>query len=124
MNDPMTTPQNISAAPSADVVMPNGPVLAALMSAGVGCFFVGFTTVLAAASKPLSAFFSMYKPSGALSGESTIAVVIWLIVWAVLARRWSGRTLALGKVLGVSCALLFLGLLMTFPPLVRVLSAL
>lgn len=120
----MSVSESSYAAIESDAVTPNGPVLAALTSAGVGCFFVGLTTVLAAASKPLNAAFSMYKPSGALSGESTLAVIVWLLVWVVLGRRWHMRSLVPGRVLAVASVLLFLGLLMTFPPVVRVLAAL
>ncbi|MES2391362.1 MAG: hypothetical protein V4555_06965 [Acidobacteriota bacterium] len=101
-----------------------GPIAAALLSAGLGCFFVGFTNVLAAASKPLTKAFSLYTPSGALSGEAALAVLIWLAAWVLLAKRWRSSSQPFTKVIYAAYALLFLGLLMTFPPVVHILAAL
>ena len=108
---------------TSSILPANGPVAAAILSASVGCFLIALLNVIAAASKPMTKFFSFYVPSGALSGESTLAVVVWLVLWALLAKRWSARQLELGKVLLVSYALLFVGLLLTFPPVARTLAS-
>jgi fluoride ion exporter CrcB/FEX len=102
----------------------NGPVAAALFSAGLGCFLIGLLNVLAAASKPLSKAFSIYAPSGALSGETTLAVVVWLAAWYLLAKRWRTSTQPFTNTLRAADLLLFAGLLMTFPPIVHTLAAL
>jgi multisubunit Na+/H+ antiporter MnhE subunit len=57
-----------------------------------------------------------YKPTGPLSGVTTCAVVIWLVVWMVLDRRWRTRDVALGKTVTVAVTLLGLSVLLTFPP--------
>jgi hypothetical protein len=46
----------------------------------------------------INKLFTFYKPSGALSGVTTVAVIVWLVAWYVLARRWSTATVAMAKV--------------------------
>ena len=62
-----------------------------------------------------------YPPSGALTGETTVAIVIWLAAWLILARLWRNSTRALGPINIASFVLLLCGLLLTFPPFVDVL---
>jgi hypothetical protein len=100
----------------------SGPVLAALVAAGAGCFVLGLTDLLADASPKLNKLFNLYNPTGALSGETTLAVVVWLLLWFVLGRSWSSRAPKPGPVLGLAFAMLLLGLALTFPPIVDVLS--
>ncbi len=58
-----------------------------------------------------------YKPTGPLSGVTTCAILVWLICWAILHRRWSGRMVALGGITKAALILLGLSLLLTFPPI-------
>jgi hypothetical protein len=62
------------------------------------------------------------NPVGTLSGVSTLAIIVWLASWFVLARLWGGRTVNLGKVNAVAFALLIVGLLLTFPPFMDLLQ--
>ncbi|SEG60335.1 hypothetical protein SAMN05421819_3721 [Bryocella elongata] len=107
-----------SGAPSAV----QGSVCAALVSAGLGCFVLGLTDVLADASQAMNKAFNIYNPTGALSGETTLAVVLWLVSWFVLERMWTARAPKLGAALGAALAMLLLGLALTFPPIVDVLT--
>ena len=110
-------PKNEAAAPnSAESVLPNGPGAAAILSAGVGCFALSTFAVVADASKPLAKFFTFYLPTGPLSGVTTTAIVLWLVMWLVLARLWRHRTVAIAKINVVAFVFLFLGILLTFPP--------
>ena len=94
----------------------NGPVGAAILSAGIGCFVLGVLTVVGDGSKPVAKLLTFYTPSGPLSGVSTVAIVIWLVAWLVLARLWGAKTVAMRKVNVVAFVLLGVGLLLTFPP--------
>jgi hypothetical protein len=94
----------------------NGPVAAAVLSCGAGCFVLGALSVAADGSKGLAAALNFYNPSGPLSGVTTVAIVFWLICWAILASRWKHRQLAFGKVGAFAFTFLVLGLLLTFPP--------
>ena len=102
--------------PAISAVLPNGSGAAAILSAGIGAFMVGFLAVAADKSAFLKNLFVFYKPTGPLSGVSTSAILIWLIAWGILEGRWRNRTVALGCINAVALVLLGLSLLLTFPP--------
>jgi len=96
--------------------LPNGPAAAAILSAAAGCAFVGILSVVAGASKPIAKVLTFYLPTGSLSGVSSVAILLWLATWVILAKRWRIRTVAIGKVNAMAFLLLALGILLTFPP--------
>jgi hypothetical protein len=95
---------------------PNGPVAAAVLSCGFGCFVLGVLAVAADGSKPLAAALNFYNPAGPLSGVTTVAIILWLACWVLLAIRWSAKRVAFAKVSASAFVFLVLGLLLTFPP--------
>lgn len=95
----------------------NGAAAAAILSAGVGCFSVSLFGVLGDAFPAVAHFFNFYQPTGPLSGVTTTAILVWLILWAVLTRCWQGRLLSLGKINSLAFLFLLAGLLLSFPPL-------
>ena len=95
---------------------PNGPAAAAILSAGAGCLALGILAVVADASKPMARLLTFYRPTGPLSGVSSLAILLWLVTWFILARRWRTKTVAIAKVNAVAFLLLALGVLLTFPP--------
>jgi hypothetical protein len=101
----------------AKMPLANGAACAAIVAAGVGCFAMGVLSVAGDASKRMAGMLNFYSPSGPLSGVSTMAVVVWLVVWVMLARLWRGKTVALGRLNLVAFLLLTAGLLLTFPPI-------
>ena len=101
---------------SAESNLPNGPAAAAILSAGLGCFLLSIFAVAADASKPVAKFFTFYLPTGPLSGVTTTAIVLWLLMWVVLARLWRHRSVAIAKINVVAFVFLFPGILLTFPP--------
>jgi hypothetical protein len=96
--------------------LPNGPAGAAIVSAGAGCSALGILAVVADASKPIARLLTFYRPTGPLSGVSSMAILLWLATWFILARRWRAKTVAIAKVNATAFLLLALGLLLTFPP--------
>jgi hypothetical protein len=94
----------------------NGSACGAIVAAGAGCFAMGVLAVAGDGSKRLAGMLNFYPPSGPLSGVSTMAVVVWLVVWVVLAQLWRGKTVAMRKANVVAFLLLAGGLLLTFPP--------
>jgi hypothetical protein len=95
---------------------PNGSGAAAILSAGIGSFAVGLLAIVADQSVLRKSLFTFYKPSGPLSGVTTIAILIWLLTWSILEWRWRKRTVALRPIIVTSFLLLGLALLLTFPP--------
>ncbi len=96
---------------------PNGSAAAAILSAGIGSLAVALLTIVADQSASAKNLLSIYKPTGALSGVTTFAILVWFVVWAVLEWRWRGRNLSLKRIDTIAFVLLVLSLLATFPPL-------
>jgi hypothetical protein len=97
--------------------LPNGSGAAALLAAGIGSFML---SVFAVAGDHIAAFgkwMVFYTPTGPLSGVTTSAIAVWLVVWAILDARWKQRTVALSRIAAAALVLLALSLLLTFPPI-------
>lgn len=95
----------------------NGPGAAALLAAGVGCAVMGIFALLGDAFKSAAHFFNFYNPTGPLSGVSTSAIVVWLLAWAILSKRWAKTDVNLQNVSVVAFVLLIIGFAFTFPPI-------
>jgi len=100
--------------------MPNGSGAAAILAAAIGCFAFAVLAFAGDKSVAIRNDLLFYKPTGALSGVSTAAIVLWLFVWGVLEWRWRNRTVVMGRINFVALGLLCLGLLLTFPPVVDI----
>ncbi|MGD0098467.1 MAG: hypothetical protein ABSB60_18445 [Terracidiphilus sp.] len=97
-------------------VIPNGSGAAAILSAGIGSFAVALFAIAADKSAFVKDLLAFYKPTGALSGETTVAILLWLAAWAILNWRWRRRNVSLRGVNLIALVLLGLSLLLTFPP--------
>ena len=97
--------------------LPNGSGAAAILSAGIGCFSLAFLALLGDKLLALKAPLTFYKPTGPLSGVSTVAILIWLLTWVIFDARWRRKTIALARVSVVAMVLLILGFLLSFPPI-------
>jgi len=94
----------------------NGSGAAAVLSAGIGMFSVALLSIIADQSAIAKNLLAIYKPSGALSGVTTVAILIWLGAWVILDIRWRRRSVSLFRVNVLAAVLLGLSLLLTFPP--------
>jgi hypothetical protein len=99
-----------------DAVIPNGSAAAAILAAGGGCFLVSVCAWLGDAFPAMGRLFNFYNPTGPLSGVTTTAIVIWLILWFVLSKIWGEKSVPMGKINTIAFLLLGIGLLLTFPP--------
>ena len=97
----------------------NGAAMAAILAAGVGAFAMAFFVILNEAG--LFAAPALYGPAGGVTGRTTFATLVWLVVWGILHMRWRAREMEPGRVFGLTLALVGLGVLGTFPPLWRLL---
>jgi hypothetical protein len=93
----------------------NGPIVAAMLAAGIGCFFLGLNTSLAQGSKAIGNMLNFYNPVGPLGGKTIVALVIWLVAWGILASKWQDQSVDFGKIYKVTLILVALGVLGTFP---------
>ena len=102
--------------------LPNGPGAAAILAAGAGSLALGVLAFAGDAAPALKRVFSLWTPSGPLSGVSTGAIAVWLAVWFALHRAWARRDLDLKPVNAAAFAMLAGGLLLTFPPFMDLLQ--
>jgi hypothetical protein len=102
-------------APTGTGEVTNGAAMAAFLAAGIGAFAMGLVVVLNETG--VFAPPTIYAPAGGVSGRTTLAVVIWLLAWALLHFRWRDRIVHAGRVWAVTLILIALGILGTFPPI-------
>jgi hypothetical protein len=102
--------------PKTNEQIKNGLAAAALLAGGIGAFAIGLLTVLAEASPAIKTILTLSAPVGALSGKTTVGVVIWIICWAILGLMWKDKDVDFGKTTLVAFLFTALGLLFTFPP--------
>ncbi len=102
--------------------LPNGPGAAAILAAGIGSAAMGVLAFAGDASDAIGKALNFYNPTGTLSGVTTLAIIIWLIAWFVLARIWGTKTVDVVKINIVSFVLLAVGFLLTFPPFMDLLQ--
>jgi len=107
-----------SAASSESEKLTNGSGAAAILAAGIGCFALSVLAVAGDKSSVIKNSLVFYRPTGPLSGVTTTAILVWLLVWGSLEWRWRSRSVAAGGIHAVALSLLALGLLLTFPPVV------
>ena len=108
----------VSAASPNAPVLTNGSGVAAILAAGIGSFALAVLACAGDKSAAVKNSLIFYKPTGPLSGVTTVAIVIWILTWGILEWRWRNRTVAIGRISVVALALLALSLLLTFPPVV------
>jgi hypothetical protein len=104
-------------ASSAAPALTNGSGAAALLAAGIGSFALAILAIAADKSATIKAALTFYKPTGALSGVSTVAILLWLVTWVILDLRWRKKTVALAQISIIAFGLLVLSFLLTFPPI-------
>ena len=102
--------------------IPNGPGAAAILAAGVGSLMLGLAAFAGDASPLAHKLFNLWVPTGPLSGVALCATVTWLLAWFGLSRLWAKRNVDLGRVNLTAFAMLFIGLLLTFPPFMDLLQ--
>jgi hypothetical protein len=123
--EPPGTIDRLAAEPAAAQRMePDGPIAAALLSAGIGCASLGMLVVLAEASDDVSDLVSFYDPAGPLSGKTTIATLVWLAAWALLHGQLRERKIDVERAVRWTWILLAVGLLGTFPPFFQLFAGL
>lgn len=94
---------------------PEGPIAAAIIAGGVGAAALGVVTTLAEASTGVKDWLQWSDRVGPLSGKTILAVVVWLVAWAVLHVALRSRPYETRRALVVSLVLIALGVLGTFP---------
>ncbi|MFI7413504.1 hypothetical protein ACIBU0_33005 [Streptomyces sp. NPDC049627] len=100
---------------TADVDRPEGPISAAIIAAGIGAAALGLFTTLAEASADVAEWLQWNDRVGPLSGKTLMAVIVWLVSWAILHVALRNKPRETGRALAVAVVLIGLGVLGTFP---------
>ena len=111
----------MNASESTAPIVPNGSGAAAMLAASIGCFVLAIIAFAGDKSIPIKNSLNFYKPTGPLSGVTTVAIVVWFLAWGFLEWRWGKRAVAMSRITRVSLVLLVLSILLTFPPIVDLL---
>ena len=98
--------------------IPNGSGAAAMLAAAIGNFVLAIISLAGDKTVPIKNSLNFYKPTGPLSGVTTVAIVVWFLAWGFLEWHWGKRAVAMSRINRVSLALLVLSILLTFPPIV------
>jgi hypothetical protein len=105
---------------------PDGPAAAAMLASAIGVFALGLLTVLAEASVGIHDWLEAWEFGqgvGPLAGKTTVAVIVWLVSWGVLALALRGKEVSLKGWIWASLVLGIIGVLGTFPPIFQAFAA-
>jgi hypothetical protein len=105
--------ERLAGIPFAD--KPEGPIAAAIIAGGIGAAALGLFTTLAEASESIRDWLQWSDAVGPLSGKVIMAVLVWLVAWAILHVALRSRPYETRRALVVSLVLIGLGVLGTFP---------
>lgn len=94
---------------------PEGPIAAAILAGGVGCFALGVLTTLAEASTSIKDWLNWQDRVGPLSGKTGMAVIAWLVAWGVLHVVYRDKPFETRRALTIALVLVALGAVGTFP---------
>lgn len=97
--------------------IPNGAGAAAILAAGIGCLAVAVLALVADKVAGVKAALIFYRPTGPLSGVTTLALLLWLTLWALLHWRWRMRDVAVHRICSLALLLLLLAMALVFPPI-------
>ena len=94
---------------------PEGPIAAAIIAGGVGATAMGFFTTLAEGSTDAKDWLQWSDRVGPLSGKTIMAVIVWLVAWAILHVIYRKSALETRRAFTISLVLIGLGVIGTFP---------
>jgi hypothetical protein len=94
----------------------NGAAAAAVLAAGIGSLTLGLATILKENIHSVEKFMNFYDPVGPLSGDTIIALLLWIVSWIILHVLWKNKEVKFDKVFMSGILLILLGLAGTFPP--------
>jgi hypothetical protein len=93
-------------------VIPNGSGAAAMLAAAIGSFVLAAIAFAGDKSVFIKSSLNFYKPTGPLSGVTTVAILVWLLTWGALEWRWRKRAVVMRRINTVSLTLLILSIVL------------
>jgi hypothetical protein len=113
--------RNSLSGPTDHSSLPNGPGAAAILAAGIGSGALGVLAFAGDTFPAVRRALTFWTPTGPLSGVSLLTIVVWLVAWYGLSRRWGTSDVSLLRINVAAFLLLVLGVLLTFPPVMDLL---
>ncbi len=101
--------------PSAKTAVKNGPAAAALLAGGITAVIYGILIILSERVPAVAPALNWYNPSGPLSGTTSLAVIFWLVLWAILGNLWKDKDVNFQSTATTALILLVIGFLLTLP---------
>jgi len=102
---------------------PEGPIAAAIIAGGVGAAALGLFTTLAEASTDIKDWLDWNADVGPLSGKTIMAVIVWLVAWAILHVVYRSKPYETRRAFIIAVVLVGLGVLGTFPTFFQAFAA-
>jgi hypothetical protein len=96
----------------------------AFIAAGIGSTALGLVTTLAEVNASFRDSLFWFARGGPLGGKTSIAVLSFLVTWAVLTLAFRRRPVGLKTAFIIALVLIAMGLLLTFPPIFRAIAQL
>jgi hypothetical protein len=94
---------------------PEGPIAAAIIAGGVGAAALGLFTTLSEANEDIKDWLNWKDEVGPLAGKTIMAVIVWLVAWAVLHVIYRAKPYETRRAFTIAVVLVALGVLGTFP---------
>lgn len=96
--------------------VPDGPLAAALLAAGLGILALGIVTSAAEAALGFKDWLTWDDTVGPLSGKTSIALIAWAASWPLFHFALFRRDGVLQVAVAVSFIMFILGMIGIFPP--------
>ncbi len=93
----------------------NGPAAAALLAGGIAAVVYGILIILSERVPAVATLLNWYNPAGPLSGTTSLTIIFWLLLWAILGSRWKDKDVNFQSTAAIALVLLVIGFLLTFP---------
>jgi hypothetical protein len=102
----------------------SGPACAAVLAAALGLLALALAQVLSEVSAAFKSAMQILGDSwmpgaagiGPYSGKETVALLVWLISWAILHVLWKPRELSVGRLGTIALALIGIATTLVWPP--------
>jgi len=101
--------------PGTGIDKPFGPVAAVFLAAGIGALVLGILTTVAEANESFKSWLEWSTSVGSLSGKTIIAVIAFVVAWAVFGIGLRGKNPNPTSIFMLTAVLVAVGLVLTFP---------
>ncbi len=102
-------------AQSVQSTIKNGPAAAALLAGGIAAVVYGLLIILSERVPVVAPALNWYNPVGPLSGTTSLTIILWLSLWAILGNQWKDKDVSFQNIAATALVLLVIGFLLTLP---------